>query len=542
MRTLFLRLCILLIIATISSCNKKDDISLIDPVITDFTIPEKNIGDDPFELTPPNSTSTGKFSYSSSNKDVATINGTIVTIVGEGITTISATQEATENYNFGIISSKLIVTDPTAMVGTLYVSTTGNDSNDGSRLSPFLTLNKAAEVAVAGDTVVINSGTYYPTSKISPFNSGTSNNPITYIAAVKGEVIIDGSNSTDANSNDRLGLINILGVSESLPKSWIIIDGLTVTNAKWAGIMARYGDNITIKNCHTKITGSSGIIAANSSNIIVLHNTVEQACDIRDKSMFTNECITMASVAGFEVAYNTISDRLVDHNIGGEGIDAKNACSNGKIHHNTLTRLYRVAIYLDAYQKNLSNIDVYANKVYDTSSGITIASEEGGVVSDISVHDNLVYDIQAVGIRIAGYLNNGPLKNINIYQNTVVRCGLGKTTSNWENCGLLVEADNLENENFNIRNNIFSESTNQIRWKNQSYTTIVNNIVYGYTTASGTNAILSDPLFDNSDEANFTLKENSPAIDKAIGEPISTIDFNDYTRDATPDLGAFEFH
>jgi len=542
MKTLFLRLSILLLITTIFSCNKKDEPSLLDPIITEFTIPEKNIGDNPFELTPPKSTSTGEFSYSSSNKNVATISGNTVTIVGKGITTISATQAATENFTSGKISSEFIVTDPSTIISTLYVSTTGNDSNNGSRFKPFLTINKAAEVAVAGDIVVIKSGTYYPTSKISPSNSGTSNNPITYLAEVKGEVIIDGSNSTDGNSSDRLGLITIIGVNESSPKSWIVIDGLTINNAKWAGIMARYSDNIKIKNCHTKNTGASGIIGANSSNITVLSNKVEQACYISDKTQKTNECITMASVASFEVAYNIVSDRLLDLNIGGEGIDAKNSCSNGKIHHNTVFNLFRLGLYVDAYSKDITNVEVYANTVYNCSSGIIVASEEGGTATDIKVYDNLVYNIKTAGIRIAGYLNNGPLKNISIYQNTVVRCGLDKTWTNWENCGLLVEADNPENTNFIIRNNIFAESTNQIRWKNQSYATIDNNIVNGATTASGTNAITGDPLFKNSSAADFMLTENSPAKDKAVGEPMATIDLNDYTRDSKPDLGAFEYH
>jgi hypothetical protein len=193
-----------------------------------------------------------------------------------------------------------------------------------------------------------------------------------------------------------------------------------------------------------------------------------------------------------------------------------------------VTNLIRVGIYIDAFEKDLDNIDVYANKVYNTTSGITIASEEGGVISNVKVHDNLVYDIQAVGIRLAGYLDNGPLKNISVYQNTVVRCGL--------------EADNTSNLNIIARNNIFAESTNQIRWKNQSYATMDNNLVFGNSTTAGTNAIITDPEFVNSAGADFKLKVSSPAINKALGTLMSAIDFNDFTRDATPDIGAFEYH
>ena len=54
----------------------------------------------PFQLTPPTSNSTGTFSYTSSNPNVATIAGTTVTIVGFGTSTITATQ-ASDNANYG---------------------------------------------------------------------------------------------------------------------------------------------------------------------------------------------------------------------------------------------------------------------------------------------------------------------------------------------------------------------------------------------------------------------------------------------------------
>jgi hypothetical protein len=61
----------------------------------------------------PLSTSTGTFSYTSSNSNVATINnGNIITIVGQGTSTITATQEETNNYNTGTISANFIVSTP----------------------------------------------------------------------------------------------------------------------------------------------------------------------------------------------------------------------------------------------------------------------------------------------------------------------------------------------------------------------------------------------------------------------------------------------
>jgi alpha-tubulin suppressor-like RCC1 family protein/uncharacterized protein YjdB len=71
------------------------------PSITGFSIPTKSYSDQPFTITQPTSNSSGSFSYSSSDTSVATISGDTITIVGLGTTTITASQEASSNYNSG---------------------------------------------------------------------------------------------------------------------------------------------------------------------------------------------------------------------------------------------------------------------------------------------------------------------------------------------------------------------------------------------------------------------------------------------------------
>jgi hypothetical protein len=61
---------------------------------------------------------------------------------------------------------------------TYYVATTGSDTNSGSTSAPFKTIQKAADVAQAGDTVHVKSGTY--NERVSVKNSGTFSNPITF--------------------------------------------------------------------------------------------------------------------------------------------------------------------------------------------------------------------------------------------------------------------------------------------------------------------------------------------------------------------------
>ena len=72
-----------------------------------------------------------------------------------------------------------------------YVATNGNDCHSGSIEQPFRTINHAAQIAVAGDTVRVFGGTYR--ESVDPKNSGVANARITY-EAVEGEVpVIKGS-------------------------------------------------------------------------------------------------------------------------------------------------------------------------------------------------------------------------------------------------------------------------------------------------------------------------------------------------------------
>ena len=87
------------------------------PTISGFNVPStKLVTDPPFTLTQPTSNSNGAFTYSSSNTAVATVSGNVVTLVGVGTTTISASQAASGTFSSGDISSNLTVnyTQPTA--------------------------------------------------------------------------------------------------------------------------------------------------------------------------------------------------------------------------------------------------------------------------------------------------------------------------------------------------------------------------------------------------------------------------------------------
>jgi hypothetical protein len=98
---------------------------------------------------------------------------------------------------FGLSASLIVVTTllaaRSAQATDYYVATTGSDSNAGTMASPFATMQKGVNTAVAGDTVWIRGGTYNITTPatsgagINFTKSGTATNPINYFA-YQGEI------------------------------------------------------------------------------------------------------------------------------------------------------------------------------------------------------------------------------------------------------------------------------------------------------------------------------------------------------------------
>jgi hypothetical protein len=139
----------------------------VEPALT-FTVPIKNIGDAPFTITPPTTNSSGSFTYTSSNTEVATIDGITVTIVGMGTSTITAVQESTDYFISGTVSTSLVVenvkpvvTDfsvPEKTFGDAAFSVVAPTSNSDGIFT--YTSSNTAVATVAGSTItIVSAGT-----------------------------------------------------------------------------------------------------------------------------------------------------------------------------------------------------------------------------------------------------------------------------------------------------------------------------------------------------------------------------------------------
>jgi len=131
-----------------------------------------------------------------------------------------------------------------------FVRVDGDDANSGMTNTPegaWRTIQHAADTLVAGDTVKVQPGTYI--EDVTPTNSGTRGNPITYLA--EGAVIWDGNQT---------GVIAFFADT----KSDIVIDGFEVTgfpdaSGNHATMMFCDCDRITIRNCIMHDTGRDAL-------------------------------------------------------------------------------------------------------------------------------------------------------------------------------------------------------------------------------------------------------------------------------------------
>jgi alpha-N-arabinofuranosidase len=95
-------------------------------------------------------------------------------------------------FSTALCASLIASGGPDVWAREIHVAKTGSDSASGSHTRPYLTVNKAASVAQAGDIVIVGAGMYR--EWIKPVRGGTGENKrITYRAAPGEKVVIKGS-------------------------------------------------------------------------------------------------------------------------------------------------------------------------------------------------------------------------------------------------------------------------------------------------------------------------------------------------------------
>ncbi|MEH2235993.1 choice-of-anchor D domain-containing protein [Nostoc sp.] len=409
---------------------------------------------------------------------------------------------------------------------TYYVSGTGNDKNNGLKEDQaFRTLQTAANLVQAGDTVYVMNGTYeqsqYPGNPILGINQkhGTEAAPITFAA-------YPGDNPLLKSTN-----FNAIGITGS---SYIVIEGLTLVGAN---------DQITLEYAQSQ--------KENKNNALTNGNGINASPDSSgqhsDHLVFRDNNISKfpgGGIATTEADYITVENNIVSECgwyslYGTQGISLlRNYNSDNN------TSIYKNIIQGNITHDNYNYIPWITAGVVTEGHGIMIDSGKAlsldgeAYTGKTLIADNISYKNGGAGIQV---FNSA---NVDVVNNT--------TYQNSQHPDLRDTGEIFINQatNTQVLNNIMyakKDGYSYVVTSSSEEITADHNLIYNtdqyYKT--GTNFILGkDPLLVNPANGDFSLKPGSPAIDTGSNA------FNSITKNipqdgdgngiAVIDIGAYE--
>ncbi|HYG19164.1 MAG TPA: right-handed parallel beta-helix repeat-containing protein [Ohtaekwangia sp.] len=419
----------------------------------------------------------------------------------------------------------------------IFVSPSGKDSNPGTIRKPLRSIQKAVDGAAPGLTVTLLGGVYQLDQIITISAQGSCDQWIT-VRGRKGAIpVLEGGKVDIANSKTYPGNNGLIQIQNA---AYIRIQNIHVRNSHRAGINIQESDHVDVVNCVSENSFSPGIAAWQRCFYIrVLGNTVINANDMKMSwapfrgREAPHEAISMAGPHHFEVAWNHV------YNSDKEGIDVKETASFGVVHHNYVHNLKRQGLYVDGWFGQLQDIEMHDNVVTQCEAGIAISSEEGPDTKNLRIHHNLVFDNRATGIFFSRWGADNPRQNIEVYNNTFYRNGLGRGFSGdpqyWLSGGCYLYSTNLKD--VRITRNIFAlnapfEIGHTARfgenWTAEKNIQVIHNLIHDVNAVdypiylrsfakdsvfsmTGTSAIQADPQFVDPANGDFRLKESSPA-------------------------------
>jgi parallel beta-helix repeat protein len=156
----------------------------------------------------------------------------------------------------------------TASAVTYYVSTSGNDSNSGTEVQPLRTIQKATDMVVPGDTIIVLAGNYSERTTIS--SSGFSGSAISFQAkgavATKGFVLrgnyidINGFEIKDTPATNGSNYLDGAGVAVLGSSSHCMIQNNNIHNVTSVGIyLSSSSSDCEIENNKVSYAGLCGM-------------------------------------------------------------------------------------------------------------------------------------------------------------------------------------------------------------------------------------------------------------------------------------------
>jgi parallel beta-helix repeat protein len=395
-----------------------------------------------------------------------------------------------------------------AVGGTILYVDRGNaacsDSGAGTIDQPYCTIGAAARVVAAGQTVQVAAGAY--PEAVTVASSGTSSAPIVFTASPGATVTLSGQ-------------ANGFYVST---KSWVTVNGFTITNTSDRGVYVSGSSHITISNNHVSYSGQPvsgltkpGIYLSNVSDSLVAGNTADHNTD-------AGILLTSGSTRD-EVRGNVTFSNARGYTRAAPGIRLYSSPSNtvdGNITHNNEDS------GIESYSGSNDTL-IYDNVAYDNGDhGI-----DNYVCTGQRVIANTVYNNVTAGINIEGGSTGATIAN-----NVSVDNGIAspRTTSD-----IRVENGSTSGTTMDYDVAYLTRSSTLLIWNSVSYSSLA---AFQSATGQELHGIQADPGWVNVAGRDFHLAPGSPAIDSAnsgvSGQPSVDVEGNGrYDDAATPNTG-----
>ncbi len=445
-----------------------------------------------------------------------------------------------------VLSNKVAQNYITTTSRTYYVDKTNGACTDvgtvGSFAIPFCTIDRGAYLAVAGEIVHVLHGTYAET--VTPRNTGSAGNPITFLA--DSGVTVTGRPQLTV---DPFTAYPGFAVST---KSYIVIDGFTITQTGTKGIYVDASDHITITNNHITYAGASSTTHPYEQGIYLKATTYST---ISGNTTDHNTCIGIRLTNGSD--YNMVSNNLSFSNYSvvetdAAGIELTGASYNTVINNITFSNEDSgINVYVNSStgEQSTDNL-IIGNLSYENGDhGIDINNSPYNTIVGNTVHGNGTVGINIEGETLTGSHHSTVINNIS--------AGNGFTPPSGSFAGNL-RVDSPSIAGTTIDYNLFNRQSAivQILWDGNPYVSLA--AFQAAVPTQEVHGLEGNPLFvapvpsalrstgvpyvGAGVVGNYYLMTGSPAIDSANSnapsQPLYDIDGNSRVDDpGTPDTG-----
>ncbi len=337
------------------------------------------------------------------------------------VTAIDAVgNESAQSASTSATTSIAIVASSQPLTPTYYVdqaNPVASDTNAGTAAMPFKTIQRAANIAVAGDTVIVKAGIYHET--VTAPRSGTAGNLITFKASDGESVVIngDGVRQWGFSLNGR-NFIRVQGFE---------LTGLT-GHPMFVGWSSAGGTGIEIigNSIHDNPTVLYGAG-------VYMNSPTAQQLLIEGNHIYNNagDGIGIPSARSFTLRANTIHDNGVDGFKGG-------ASELAIIEGNTIHSMTSGVNHGDCMQLMgmIGTTIVRNNTTWDCTQNIFLSDYSvipgSSPWGDVYIYNNVVINTQPGVNGLGGWYNGivagtryNNLRSLSIYGNTLINLNNG---------------------------------------------------------------------------------------------------------------------